>query len=91
MAAVTICSDFGAPQNKVWHYFHCFPIYFPWSDGTRCHDLRFLSAELKSYNEGNFFFFDQSVFWALICASDWNWKCFSVIIVDSVLLNILFK
>ena len=31
MAAVTICSDFGAPQNKVWHYFHCFPIYFPWS------------------------------------------------------------
>ena len=22
------------------------PIYFPWSDGTRCHDLRFLNAEL---------------------------------------------
>ena len=22
MAAVTICSDFGAPQNKVWHCFH---------------------------------------------------------------------
>ena len=33
MAAVTICSDFGAPKNKVWHCFHCFPIYFPWSDG----------------------------------------------------------
>ena len=29
MAAVTICSDFGAQKNKVWHYFHCFPIYFP--------------------------------------------------------------
>ena len=29
MAAVTICSDFGAPQNKVWCYFYCFPIYFP--------------------------------------------------------------
>ena len=42
MAAVTICSDFGAPQNKVWHCFHSFPIYFPWSDGTRWHDLRFL-------------------------------------------------
>ena len=42
MAAVTICSDFGAPPNKVWHCFHCFPIYFPWSDGTRCHDLTFL-------------------------------------------------
>ena len=25
MAAVTICSDFGAPQNKVWHCFYCFP------------------------------------------------------------------
>ena len=35
MAVITICSDFGAPQNKVWHCFHCFPIYFPWSDGTR--------------------------------------------------------
>ena len=38
MAAVTICSDFGAPKNKVWHCFHCFSIYFPWSDRTRCHD-----------------------------------------------------
>ena len=26
MTAVTICSDFGAPQNKVCHCFHCFPI-----------------------------------------------------------------
>ena len=29
MAAVTICSDFGAQKNKVWYCFHCFPIYFP--------------------------------------------------------------
>ena len=28
MAAVTICSDFGAQKNKVCHCFHCFPIYF---------------------------------------------------------------
>ena len=34
MAAVTICSDFGAQKNKVWHCFHCFPIYFPWSDDS---------------------------------------------------------
>ena len=34
------------PKNKVWHCFHCIPIYFPWSDGTRCHDLRFLNVEL---------------------------------------------
>ena len=26
--------------------FHCFPIYFSWSNGTRWHDLRFLNVEL---------------------------------------------
>ena len=36
------------PQNKVWHRFHCFPIYFPWSDGTRCHDLHFLNVEFQT-------------------------------------------
>ena len=34
-----------SPQNKICHYFHCFPIYLPWSDGTRCHDLNFLNVE----------------------------------------------
>ena len=29
------------PQNKVTHCLHCFPIYLPCSDGTRCHDLKF--------------------------------------------------
>ena len=33
------------PKNKVCHCFHCFPIYLPWSDGTRCHDLSFLNVE----------------------------------------------
>ena len=47
MAAITICSDFGAQKNKVWHCFHGFSIYLPWSDGTRCHDLRFLNVEIK--------------------------------------------
>ena len=27
-------------------YFHCFPIYSPWSHGTGCHDLCFLNVEL---------------------------------------------
>ena len=46
MAAVTICNDFGAPPpKKVSHCFHCFPIYLPWNDGTRCHDLSFLNVE----------------------------------------------
>ena len=31
-----------APKNKVWHFFHCFPIYFPWSDETWCHDISFI-------------------------------------------------
>ena len=44
MAEVTICSDFGARQNKVSHCFHCFLIYLPWSNGTRCHDLSFLKV-----------------------------------------------
>ena len=34
------------PRKIVSHCFHCFLIYFPWSDGTRCHDLRFLNVEL---------------------------------------------
>ena len=46
MATITICSDFGAQKNKVWHCFHCLPIYLPWSDGTRCHNLSFLNVEL---------------------------------------------
>ena len=29
-------------KNKVWHCFHCVPIYFPWSDETRCHDISFI-------------------------------------------------
>ena len=55
MAAVTICSDFGAPpptKNKVFHCFHCFRICLPWSDGKlRCHDLSFLNVEFYA----NFF------------------------------------
>ena len=46
MVAVTICSDLGAQKTKVWRCFHGFPIYFPWSDGTWRHDLRFLNVEL---------------------------------------------
>ena len=48
MAAVTTWSDFGAPQNKVCHYFHCFPFNLPWSDRTRCHDLSFLNVEFSA-------------------------------------------
>ena len=36
------------PRKIVCHCFHCFPIYFPWSDGTRCHDPSFLNAEFQA-------------------------------------------
>ena len=47
MAAVTMCSDFGAQENKVCHCFHCFPVCLPWSEGTRCHDLSFMNVKFK--------------------------------------------
>ena len=33
------------PKKRRSVCFHCFPMYFPWSDGTRCRDLNFLNAE----------------------------------------------
>ena len=53
MASVTICNDFGAPKDKVCYSFHFFPICFPWTDGTGCHDLCYLNVELWA----NFFTF----------------------------------
>ena len=46
MAAITICGDFGAQKNKVWHCFHCSPSIshevmgwwdrMPWSSFSEC-------------------------------------------------------
>ena len=47
MAAVTICSDFEAQKNKVWHCFYCFPIYFPWRDGPDAIILVFWMLSFK--------------------------------------------
>ena len=47
MAAVTICSDFGTQENKVFHCFHCFSIYLPWSDGTGYQVLHFWRLSSK--------------------------------------------
>ena len=44
MSVVIVSSGFGAQENKICHYFHCFPFYLQWSDGTRCHDFSFLNA-----------------------------------------------
>ena len=34
------------PRKIASHCFHCFPIYLPGNDGTRCHDFTFLNVEL---------------------------------------------
>ena len=59
MAAVTICSDLGAPKNKVCH---CFPIYLPWSEGTGYHDLSFLNVELSTNFSFSSFTFIKKLF-----------------------------
>ena len=60
MAAVTICSDFGAPKNKVWHCFHCFPIYFPWSDRTEAMIFVFWMLSFKpTFSLSTFTFFKR--------------------------------
>ena len=33
------------PKKIVFHCFPCFPVYLPWSDGTRLHDLNILNVE----------------------------------------------
>ena len=34
------------PPNKMYRCFYYSPFYFPWSNGTRCHDFRFLNVDL---------------------------------------------
>ena len=34
--------------NKIGHCFHFFPMYLPWSDQTRCHDLSFFECWVLS-------------------------------------------
>ena len=81
MAAVTICSDFGAQENKVCLCFHCFPIYLPWYDGTGCHDLAFLMLRFKSAFSLSSFTFIKRLF---------NSSLFSVIrVVSSAYLRLM--
>ena len=48
MAAVTVCSDFGAPKKKICHCFHISPFYLSWSDGAGWHALSFLNNVVSS-------------------------------------------
>ena len=62
MTAVTICSDDGAPENKVCHCFHCFPIYLPWSDGTDAMILVFWMLSFKPTFSLSSFTFTKRLF-----------------------------
>ena len=71
------CSDFGAPKNKVTH---CFPMYLPWNDGTRSHDLCFLNVELKSTFSVSSFTFIKRLF---------SSSLFAIKVVSSAYLRLL--
>ena len=73
MAAVTICSDFGAQENKVSHCFHCFPIYLPWTEGP--------SSQGYGFSCGHVWM------WELDCEESWapkNW-CFWTVVLEKTL------
>ena len=57
MAAITICSNFGAQEKKVCHCFHYFTIKLSWNDRTRCHDLSFLNVEFSTSSRKTYFCF----------------------------------
>ena len=53
------CAVILEPPKIVCPCFHCFPIYLPWIDGTRCHDLSFLKVELQASFSTLLFHFHQ--------------------------------
>ena len=80
MVAVTICSDFGAQENKVSHGFHCF--YLPWSDETRCHDFVFWMLSFKPA----FSLFSFTLIKGLFSSS----SLFAIMVVSSAYLTLIF-
>ena len=78
MATANICSDFGAPQNKVSQCFHCFPIYLPWSDGRDVMILVFWMVSFKpTFSLSSFTFikrlFSSSLLSAIRVVSSLYW------------------
>ena len=56
------------PNKIVSHCFQYFSIYLPWSDGTRCHDLRFLNWVLSKlvHSPLSLPFESLSCFWTVV-------------------------
>ena len=90
----------GPTKNKVWHCFHCFPIYLPWIDGTRCHDLSFLNVELYAnfftllfhpHQEAFEFFFTFCHKGSIICISEiidiWGYWYLKLLIIIRVYMT----
>ena len=78
MAAVTIHSDFGAQESNVPH---CLPIYLPWSDGTRYHDLSFLNVEFSvSFFTLLFHFHEEALSFLFISCRKGGFTCVSEVI-----------
>ena len=60
IAVITICSDFGAQENKACDCIHCFPIYLPWSDGTICMIFVFWMLNFKpAFSLSSFTFIER--------------------------------
>ena len=51
MAAVTICSDFEAQENKICHSFHIFPFYLHEVMGLDAMILDFLNVDFHFNKE----------------------------------------
>ena len=81
MAAVTVCIDFGAQENEIWHYFHIFPIYLPRSNRTGCHDLSFWKLSFKPAFSFSSFTFNKRLF----CSSSLS----AIKVVSSAYLRLL--
>ena len=60
------------PKKIKCHCFHCFPIYLPWSDGTRYHDLVFWMLSFKpAFSLSSFTFIQR--FFILLCFLPLGW------------------
>ena len=69
MAAVTVLSDFRNQENKIYHYFHFFPIYLPWSDRTGYPDLSFWMLSFKpAFSTSYFTFIKRLLSFSLLSA-----------------------
>ena len=44
VAIITVCSDFGDQENKMFYCFHFFLFNLPLSGGIGCHDVSFLNV-----------------------------------------------